>query len=1064
MRTSRSIRWMTHSLVFLFTAPVAAEEVIRMLAPGFVVEELPVTLPNINNLRFSPQGTLTALGYNGQVYLLRDEDGDGLEDAASAYWDRNTISVPVGMAWSKEGLYVSSHGKVSLLKDADGDLRAEEEQVVAQGWPPTDVGSGGVDATAVTLDGEGNLYFGLLCADYSNPYRVENGVSRYQQHGLRGTIVRLAKGQTELETIGTGIRVPYTLAFNRLGDLFLTDQEGATWLPGGNPLDELNHIQPGKHYGFPFRHPEYLPDVVDEPPIVGFGPQHQSTCGLAFNEARDGQPAFGPPAWEGNALVAGFSRGRLWRVSLVKTPGGYVGKPTQVASSSMLLADMAISPRGDLYVCCHSGPPDWGTGPQGEGKLFRIRFVGHELPQPVVAWPAGPLEVRIAFDRPAPAAWDDMLDQVALAFGAHVRAADRFETLKPPYEVVEQQAKVHRGQLPVAARRWSPDRRTLVLTTDPHPVRESYAVSIPLPNRSGDQNPVPLEWDYRLTGVQATWRSEADSATSQTTWLPHLDAELAKTFTNGSSEHGAFFSRLSQAGTLTLETGVDLGMPATVTLTSNQAMELILGGETSPSTATPSPRGQFSVTLDVPHGTHLLRVVARLSGGKPFEMRSSYHTAQDPTERSLRLDHLYVPWAPAPLPTSTEIAETSNLRVDGDVAQGERLFFGQQAKCANCHSVRGRGGKFAPDLGNLAHRDQQSVLRDIREPSAAINPDFVSYSVAMTDGRVFSGIVRAEGIDQLRVLDLEAKETLLARREIEEIAPNSTSAMPKGLLDALSAADIQNLLAFLLNAPPVKSPDGHDFPRRSWDEVSRALEALPVSEAAPANPFHVTLVASPQDHGPGEHDYPAWQANWQPFLSGAENLSVDTANDWPSAEQWNRADVIVFYFWNHAWSAKRLAQLDAFMARGGGLVALHAAVISDDQPEALAERFGLAAQPVRTKYRHGPLDLKFVADAKNPLTAGLENMAFVDETYWPMIGDRNRVHVLATTVEEGAEQPMIWTHEVGKGRVFASVLGHYSVTLEDPLFRILVLRGVAWAGRQPESRLQGLVRAPTKEE
>ncbi|MBA3312720.1 MAG: hypothetical protein M3552_04540 [Planctomycetota bacterium] len=38
--------------------------------PGIVVEELPLRLPNINNLRFRNDGRLTALGYNGQVYLL----------------------------------------------------------------------------------------------------------------------------------------------------------------------------------------------------------------------------------------------------------------------------------------------------------------------------------------------------------------------------------------------------------------------------------------------------------------------------------------------------------------------------------------------------------------------------------------------------------------------------------------------------------------------------------------------------------------------------------------------------------------------------------------------------------------------------------------------------------------------------------------------------------------------------------------------------------------------------------------------------------------------------------
>src|SRR5207248_5304040 len=81
-----------------------------MLVPGFTVRELPVKLPNINNLRFAPDGRLTALGYDGRIWLLRDSDGDGLEDTAVLFWDEPTISVPVGMAWSTAGLYISSHG------------------------------------------------------------------------------------------------------------------------------------------------------------------------------------------------------------------------------------------------------------------------------------------------------------------------------------------------------------------------------------------------------------------------------------------------------------------------------------------------------------------------------------------------------------------------------------------------------------------------------------------------------------------------------------------------------------------------------------------------------------------------------------------------------------------------------------------------------------------------------------------------------------------------------------------------------------------------------------------
>jgi hypothetical protein len=67
-----------------------------------------------------------------------------------------------------------------------------------------------------------------------------------------------------------GLRNAYDIAFNREGDLFCTDQEGATWVPSGNPLDELLHLQQGRHYGFPPRHPQHLPGVIDEGTVSEF--------------------------------------------------------------------------------------------------------------------------------------------------------------------------------------------------------------------------------------------------------------------------------------------------------------------------------------------------------------------------------------------------------------------------------------------------------------------------------------------------------------------------------------------------------------------------------------------------------------------------------------------------------------------------------------------------------------------------------------------------------------------------------------------------------------------------
>ena len=475
---------------------------VHMLVPGFTVHELPVRLSNLNNLRFAPDGRLFALGYDGRIHVLRDTNGDGLEDTDELFWDQLTLIVPVGMALAPEGVYVASHGKISLLRDTNGNGRADVEEIVATNWPPTDVASGGVDAAAVTLDNEDNVYFGLLTADYSNPYRVKDGVSHYDLNGKRGTIQKLSRDRLNLQTFATGIRVPYTLAFNQVGDLFVTDQEGETWCPNGNPLDELNHIIPGRNYGFPPRHEKWLPNLVSEPPVVAFGPQHQSTCGLVFNEPKTGQGLFGPKWWAGDAFVAGESRGKIWRVRLIKTPQGYVGKEYLIARLAMLTTDLAISPKGDLYVCCHSGLPDWGTGPKGEGKIFKISHTDPQAPQPVFVGAADSTEVRVAFDRPIDPSVTNGPSQIQIEFGDYVSAADRFEVLKPPYQIVKFQENTPRGRLKVVGARVDQGGRTLVLSTDPHPQAVRYALTIPGIKRRGEAGAgATIDLDYDLSGV-----------------------------------------------------------------------------------------------------------------------------------------------------------------------------------------------------------------------------------------------------------------------------------------------------------------------------------------------------------------------------------------------------------------------------------------------------------------------------------------------------------------------------------------------------------------------------------
>ncbi len=186
-------------------------------------------------------------------------------------------------------------------------------------------------------------------------------------------------------------------------------------------------------------------------------------------------------------------------------------------------------------------------------------------------------------------------------------------------------------------------------------------------------------------------------------------------------------------------------------------------------------------------------------------------------------------------------------------------------------------------------------------------------------------------------------------------------------------------------------------------------------------------------------------------------MRVATANPWPTPEQWKTADVVAFFSANPGWNPARAKELDAFLERGGGLVYLHFAVNGQRAPEELARRIGLAWDDRQARYRHGALDLQFRADAEHPITAGFTAARFVDESYWNLIGDPARVNVLATQVEEGQPRPLLWTFEPGRGRVFCSILGHYSWTFDDPLFRVLLLRGLAWTAGEPVDRFNELV-------
>jgi hypothetical protein len=139
------------------------------------------------------------------------------------------------------------------------------------------------------------------------------------------------------------------------------------------------------------------------------------------------------------------------------------------------------------------------------------------------------------------------------------------------------------------------------------------------------------------------------------------------------------------------------------------------------------------------------------------------------------------------------------------------------------------------------------------------------------------------------------------------------------------------------------------------------------------------------------------------------------------------------------------------------LVYIHYAVDGGQDAAGFAERIGLAWKGGVSKFRHGPLDIDFSPGKDHAIARNFDKVHFHDESYWNLLGDSKRIQLLGSGIEDGTAQPLFWTATSGKGRIFVSIPGHFAWTFDDPLFRVLLLRGIAWSANEPVDRFNELI-------
>ncbi len=139
------------------------------------------------------------------------------------------------------------------------------------------------------------------------------------------------------------------------------------------------------------------------------------------------------------------------------------------------------------------------------------------------------------------------------------------------------------------------------------------------------------------------------------------------------------------------------------------------------------------------------------------------------------------------------------IRSKGDAEKGRQVFFrtGETA-CGSCHRVQGRGQWIGPDLSTIgAKYGRDELIRSILSPSAAIGYNFRSVVVALTDGRVVTGLPVEETADRLVLKTAAGERVAILTGSIEERRTSDVSLMPDGLAQTLTDHELVDLIAYL---------------------------------------------------------------------------------------------------------------------------------------------------------------------------------------------------------------------------------------------------------------------------
>jgi len=195
------------------------------------------------------------------------------------------------------------------------------------------------------------------------------------------------------------------------------------------------------------------------------------------------------------------------------------------------------------------------------------------------------------------------------------------------------------------------------------------------------------------------------------------------------------------------------------------------------------------------------------------------------------------------------------------------------------------------------------------------------------------------------------------------------------------------------------------------------------------------------------------------YVQSAAGLfpDVSSRSDFPDEGALKKAGAVLITAGGE-WDDARKASIESYVKSGGGVVLVHDAITAS----------GLVKGEPRRWDGHVPLFFTPMG-REDFISQGVSNFDVEDEMMQGFDINVEKSRVLATTWTPNRKHlkgnepqpyvygvsPMVWTQELGEGRIVAFVPGKNPETFKNPAIRALLGRALAWAGKRGEGDAPG---------